>query len=212
MGKRLTSFALSLILLQACNPPQIDGRFIFYLHGGVVQSQGAEAISAYYGKYEYYAILDSLARDGFTVISEVRPKDTQEEDYAHKLIRQIDSLESKGVSRNQITVVGASLGAYIAVELAHLLQDPEMKYVLLGLCSPYAVDHYQKYASEICGNFLSFYESSDQKQSCLEVFNKSSCNLKFEEVRLDMGIDHAFLFKPYPAWVDPLFDWIKRQH
>ena len=46
---------------------------LFYLHGGIVQEQGVNAVSEYYGKYEYLAILDSLSRRGFYVISEARP-------------------------------------------------------------------------------------------------------------------------------------------
>jgi pimeloyl-ACP methyl ester carboxylesterase len=108
--------------------------YLFYLHGGVVQERGANAVSEYYGKYEYHAILDTLANRGFHVISEVRPKDTETEDYARKVRSQIDTLLISGIPPGHIVVVGASLGAYIALETALQLKHPGIKYVLIGLC------------------------------------------------------------------------------
>lgn len=186
-----------------------DQSYLFYLHGGVVQAQGIPAVSSYYGRYEYLKILKTLRSHDFYVISEVRPKDTQEDAYARKVSAQIDSLILSGVPASNIYVVGASLGAYITVDLAHMRQQPDMNYALLGLCSEYALDYYQKYKGKLCGNFLSIYETSDSKGPCQSIFIEPQCGYSFEEKALNMGIDHAFLFKPYDEWVKPLVAWTK---
>jgi pimeloyl-ACP methyl ester carboxylesterase len=183
--------------------------YLFYLHGGVVQDQGIHAVSEYYGKYEYLAILDSLRSRGFQVISEARPKGTEVEDYAAKIAGQVDSLLEKGVSPRKIVIVGASLGAYMALEAAHRLQNSNVSYVLIGLCSEYAVSRYLSYGNNLYGNFLSIFERSDSKASCREIFKDKPAETRFHEIELNMGIDHAFLFKPYDEWVIPMVEWIE---
>lgn len=188
----------------------VSGRYLFYLHGGIIQEQGIDAVSEYYGRYEYLAILDTLEAYGFLVISEARPKGTEEGRYAQKVAAQIDTLLQEGVAPEKIIVLGASLGAYIAVETAHQLQNARIRYALLGLCSDYALDFFSKYRNELPGDFLSIFEKSDQKGSCRTIFTGTSTETKFEEVELNMGIDHAFLYQPYKEWVLPLVEWAKR--
>lgn len=64
------------VLSQSANgflPDNIEPgeHYLFYLHGGIVQQQGVNAVSQYYGAYKYLDILDSLSTRGFNVISEV---------------------------------------------------------------------------------------------------------------------------------------------
>ncbi len=202
------SLKAQLVSTNVPSPASPDAYYLFYLHGGIVQAQGAEAVSPYYGKYEYRAILDSLALQGFHVISEVRPKASEERQYARKVMAQIDSLLEAGVPLEQITVMGASLGAYITMELALMARRPQMKYILLGLCSDYAVELYQRQATELEGRFLSIYEQSDAKGTCRAIFADAQMAAEFNEVALNMGIDHAFLYKPFPEWIAPSVQWI----
>ncbi len=201
---------------QSINPfvpktPDPDQKYIFYLHGGIIQAKGADAVSDYYGKYEYNKILDSLWENGFYVISEVRPKDSKEDEYAKKVQIQIDSLRGGGVPSENIVILGASLGAYIAVEVAYLMKDHKINYALLGLCSDYAVDYYQKYQGELQGRFLSIFESSDSKKSCKSIFIDLPDSSTFTEIKLNMGIDHAFLYKPYQEWLSPFVKWLNQK-
>ena len=192
-------------------PEQIDpeAKYLFYLHGGVVQAQGLPAVSTYYGKYEYKQIVQRLSEQGFHVISEVRPKDSQEKEYADKVSAQIDSLSKAGVPIENISIVGASLGAYITMELALQRNEPDLKYALLGLCSEYAVGLYEGRKMEVKGRFFSIYEASDSKSTCQKLFSPDNKESRFKELRLEMGNDHAFLFKPYKEWLLPLSSWIK---
>ena len=75
-------------------PESIDPakQYLFYLHGQIIEDQGIHAVSAKYGEYEYEAILDELQAYGFVIISERRPRDTDTEIYAHKIVEQVTLL------------------------------------------------------------------------------------------------------------------------
>lgn len=183
-------------------------KYLFYLHGGIVQEQGLNAVSKHFGAYEYLNILDTLRSYGYNVISEARPKGTDEVKYAGKISKQIDTLLNFGVPPENIIVVGASQGAYITVETANKLKNSRINYVIMALCNEYNLKYYSKYQKELCGNFLSIYESSDQKGSCDELLMEKHCKSGYKEVRLSMGNGHGFLYKPYQEWILPLVKWI----
>ena len=186
-----------------------NAKYIFYLHGGIVQAQGANAVSKDYGPYEYQKILDTLASRGYIIISEVRSKDSKEEAYARRVMVQIDYLIEEGVPPKNIFVVGASLGGYIAVEVSYIMNNPQLNFAVIGLCSDYAVEYYQKYKSELCGRFLSIYETTDEKQSCRNLLGEVYCKTGYREVVTHTGIGHGFLYHAYPAWTRPLFAWME---
>jgi hypothetical protein len=184
-------------------------KYLFYLHGGIVQEQGINAVSIQFGEYKYRNIVDTLKGFGYHVISEVRPKGTVEIDYAAKVAMQIDSLLRAKVLPENIIVVGASQGAYIAIEVSWKLKNPEVRYVIMALCWEYSLDYFSKYKTELCGNFLSIYESSDRKGSCDDLLLNKSCKSGYKEIKLSMGNGHGFIFKPFREWVLPLVQWIE---
>jgi hypothetical protein len=187
--------------------PDASQKFLFYLHGGIIQEQGINAISPRFGAYEYMKILDTLRRHGFNVISEARPRGTDEVAYARKVSKQIDTLINRGVAPENIVVVGASQGAYIAIELARQLKNSRISYAILALCSAYALDYFLQDPVELCGNFLSIYENSDSKGSCDKLLAEQYCKTGYKEIRLSMGNGHGFIYKPYREWVMPLVKW-----
>src|SRR4051812_40485965 len=91
------------------------GKIIFYLHGAIVEVQGANAVDTKngYGAYKYLDILDSLRSANDLVISEVRKPGTEAKEYAEMTANKIDSLIKTGNKASDITVVGASKGAVI---------------------------------------------------------------------------------------------------
>ncbi len=113
-------------------PSKVDTlkKYLFYLHGSIIEEQGIRPVSEKYGTYEYEKILKSLAKTGFNVISEPRPKNTDVFNYAKKVVAQIDSLLKSRVPPKNITVIGASKGAGIAVLISHLLKNDELKNVV----------------------------------------------------------------------------------
>ncbi len=185
-----------------------DDTYVFYLHGAIVQQQGANAISDRFGAYEYANIVQAFADKGYQVISEVRPKDAEIARYAVKISNEISHLISAGVPTNSITVVGASMGGYITLEVAYKLKNPDLNFAVLGLCSDHAFEYFSNRSSELCGNFFSIYEKSDGPKSCSKLLDHLSCGKSFKELALNMGNGHGFLYKPYSEWVGPLLEWI----
>jgi len=210
----LTIIALQTSFSQTISsslPPQIDttGKWLFYLHGAIVQQQGINAVSKDFGPYKYLQILDTLKNRGFHVISEARPKDTRPEDWANKISKQMDSLIRAKLPPQNITVVGASAGAEITMEIALHLKNSKINYVIMGMCGPGVDKEYE--GKELCGNFLSIYESSDTHGSCNNIFGQKKCGGSFKEIQINTGKGHGFLYQPYKEWVDPLMKWIKEK-
>src|ERR1041384_3281591 len=123
------------ILTEAPSSPDPKARYLFYLHGRIIEDQGAEnAVSPEFGKYEYAEILDTLADRGFVVISEVRPKNTNIVQYAQKVAEQVNGLLKAGEPPGNITVAGASRGAAITHKISSILHNRDLNFVLLAGC------------------------------------------------------------------------------
>lgn len=206
--------ACLLILLLLCTlaSSATGQKYIFYLHGAILEQQGANAVSPQYGSYEYKAILDSFRVNGFYVISEVRPKNTDAKEYAKKVARQIDSLLKTGVPSGDITVIGASKGGLIAQYVSTLLKNKQINFVILAGCFANATKQYPDLL--LSGNILSIHEKSDDiGLSCEPVKEKSGANIPhFREIEINTGLKHGFLFRPLPDWVKPALQWANGIH
>ncbi|HSR19654.1 MAG TPA: hypothetical protein VLL49_01955, partial [Anaerolineales bacterium] len=90
-------------------PASVDpaGRYLFYLHGRIIEEQGLQAVDPRFGAYEYAAILERLGIPGLTVISEQRERDAYPPTYARRIQDQVETLKRAGVASEHITVVGA---------------------------------------------------------------------------------------------------------
>jgi hypothetical protein len=198
-----TAQSITSSLPKKINP---KSKYIFYLHGRIVEEQGVNAVHNEHGRYEYQKILDTLKNAGFNIISEVRPKDTDPEFYANKVINQIDSLLKAKVAPENITVVGASKGAWITIFISSKLKNAQVNFVIMGTCRDnlnYSLDEFQ-----VCGNILSIYEKSDPwGSSCQKLFGARDCLGKYKEIELNLGLGHGFLYKPYKEWVIPTIEW-----
>jgi hypothetical protein len=188
-----------------------DKRYLFYLHGKIIEDQGLPAVSTDFGEYEYYPILEKLASHGFIVISEQRPKNTDGYRYAQKISGQIDTLLAARIPPEHITVIGASKGAGIAVFISYLLKNQVVNYVLLGTCHPDTIADWKQNRVSLYGNVLAIYDYSDLEYSgsCKEMFRLSAGKglTRYDEIVLQIGSGHGFLFKPLDAWVLPAVKW-----
>ena len=148
-------------------PTQIDpaSRYLFYLHGKILEDQGLPAISPEFGEYEYEEILGVLESYGFVVVSEQRPRNADGWEYAQRTARQVADLLAAGVPPGSITVVGASKGAAIAVTVSYLVGNSEMSYVLLGTCHPSLIDEWRQQGVTLSGNVLAIYDFADDEYS-----------------------------------------------
>jgi hypothetical protein len=193
-------------------PGSIDPakKYMFYLHGKIVEDQGIPAISPDYGEYEYKAILDKLGGYGFVVISEQRPRNTDGVEYARKITDQVMALLNAGVQPKNITIVGASKGAGIAIDVSHLLGNKEINFVIMAICTPGQVEYFKQNQIFLYGNILSIYDAVDEfAGSCQELFSFSEGRgiSRHAEVVLNIGTGHGILYKPLDEWIIPTVQW-----
>jgi hypothetical protein len=206
----------NLILISFIASTTISGqRYLFYLHGRIIEDQGIHAVDSAngYGAYRYEDILDAFRKSGFTVLSEVRQKNTNPLEYAHKVVNQIDSLIKKGIKPDDITVVGASKGAIISMFVSSYLKNKDVNFVFLAGCSEEILQHFPEI--EFCGNILSIYEKSDDKGglSCSQFKDRSPLTIPhYKEIELNTGLRHGFIYKPLPEWIDPAVKWANKNY
>lgn len=195
-------------------PASIDPakRYLFYLHGKIVEDQGIPAVSPDYGVYEYEAILAKLASYGFTVISEQRTKDTDGMKYAGHVADQVTQLLNAGVPAKDITVAGASKGASIVIAVSSFLADKDLNFVLLGTCHPDVVQFSKEQNLVLYGNILTVRDESDELSgSCEELFAFSEGKIaRHQEIVLHVGTGHGILYKPLDEWIIPAVQWAER--
>jgi hypothetical protein len=196
-------------------PDSIDParQYLFYLHGKIIEDQGIPAISPDFGEYEYQEILEALDGYGFVVISEQRPMNTDGVAYASKIAGQVRELLEAGVPAQDITVVGASKGAAIAVYVSHFLENQEINFVIMGICHPEVVEDFKQDQVFLFGNVLSIYDASDDEYagSCQDLFAFSEGRgiSRYDEVVLDIGTGHGILYQPLDEWILPAVEWAK---
>lgn len=185
----------------------VKASYLFYLHGRLIENQGIRPTDPRYGVYEYEEILNTLAAKGFTVISEARAKDTDVNQYAAKVVQQINNLVNAGVRPQHITVLGASKGAVITMRVSTLLKNKDVNFVIMSNCNDWVDQNFQ---IDLYGNVLSIYDFKDEfGQTCQKFFDKAHGLNRHNEVVLKIGTGHAVLYKPMKEWVDLVVDWAK---
>jgi hypothetical protein len=193
-------------------PVSIDPskKYLFYLHGKIIEDQGIPAISPDFGEYEYEAILKELAGYGFVVISEQRPKNADGMKYAGRVAGQVTELLKAGVPAKNITIVGASKGAGIALFISYLLKNEEINIVVMGTCDPDTVKSLKQNNIFLYGNVLAIRDSVDELSgSCQELFAFSEGKgiARHDEIVLHAGTGHGILYKPLDEWIEPAVEW-----
>jgi len=194
------------VILSAA-PKKVDtsARYLFYLHGRIVE-QGRRPISSEYGPYEYDEILNVFKSRGFVVVSEQRPKGSDVEQYAGKVANQVRQLLKAGVPPRNITVVGASQGSFIAMLASTYLKNRDVKFVLIAGCSAEArfLD-----TVDLHGSVLSIYERSDGASSCEKYRADATGIARYEEMQLQTGMRHGFIYRPITEWVEATVSWAR---
>lgn len=184
----------------------VKGKYLFYLHGLIIENEGVRPVSPRFGVYEYEEILETFRQKGFIVISEPRPKGTDPEQYAAKVVEQIKALLKLGVPAEHITVVGASRGGGIAMIASTLLKNRQVKFAIMAACGDW--DVYKKVGIDLYGAILSIYDvKDDMAGTCSDFFRKSTGISKKKEVVLRVGLGHGILYRPLKEWVDPVTEW-----
>ena len=188
-------------------PEKIDpaAKYLFYLHGRIIETEGVRPTSPRHGVYEYEQILQTLAARGFTVMSEARPADTEHVVYARKVVAQIERLLKAGVPARSVTVVGASKGGAIAVFASTLLKNRDVNFVVLAGCGDSGP--YRENKVDLHGRVLSIYDADDLGVSCAKYFKQSTGLKQSGEIEVKLGVGHGLLYRPFKEWVDPAVEW-----
>ena len=196
-------------------PSKVDStkKYLFYLHGRIIEEKGTRPAHPRFGIYEYGKILKTFADSGFTVISEARKKNTNPLEYAKKVVSQIDTLLRKGINPANISVLGASKGAAIAVFVSGLLKNEQVHFIILAICNPSMASYWETNNIQLWGRVLYIHDRSDGIAGSCQPYMKTlrSKGLKeYKEIELNLGLGHGFLYRPYPQWVKPAVDWAKK--
>jgi pimeloyl-ACP methyl ester carboxylesterase len=196
--------------VRAVEPPA--SRHVIYLHGRIVQEQqSARPRHPEFGYYELEKILDAFRNRGFVVSGEMRPKAASVSESADRVAEQIRRLLESGVPADHVTVVGASLGADIALLASARLQNPELRFCLLGACLPESIRAVLAEDGKVpSGHVLVIREASDDLVGpCPEWREDPKFRSTFvaREIVLKTGLSHGFLYRPLPEWVKPVVEW-----
>jgi hypothetical protein len=187
-------------------------RYLFYLHGKIIEDQGIHAVSPEYGVYEYQAILEKFASYGFVVISEQRPKNADGIKSAGDVVEQITELLKAGVIDKNITVVGASKGGAITLFISSLLEKDEVNFIVTGNCDPDTIAFMQQSNMPLHGNVLTIRDAMDDYSgSCQDLFAFSEGKGlgRHEEVVLHTGAGHGLVYKALDEWIIPTVGWAR---
>lgn len=187
-------------------------QYIFFLHNKFLEDHSADEAHPKYGIVEYEKVLHQLKDSSNVILFEKRKPNTDPAVYALKIKKQIDRLIKKGVKAGNITVVGTSQGGYIAQYISWYEKNMELKFVFIG--ASFKDDSLEKDPDfKLYGKILSITEKSDDDHIPLsqqQRFIRS--NIKdFQEIELNTGLNHGFLFKALDAWILPTKEWINRK-
>lgn len=202
----METFALAgpNILTTIPEEPKPDSRFVFYVHGKIIEDQGRQAEHPRFGIYEYDAILEALEARGYVVISEQRKRGTKIGRYGAKIVDQIETLLAKGVPADRITVVGFSKGGKITLSVSARVKAP-IRYVLLASCPGRGI------TSKAHGRVLAIREASDLSVgSCIPLFDRSKRLLEHSELVVKTGGGHGAFYNPNETWLEPTVEWIEK--
>jgi len=188
-------------------PSAIDpgARYLIYLHGAIIETQGTRPTHPRFGVYEYEEILSVLAGRGFTVISEARPSGTEVAEYAEKVADQVRTLIDAGVPPEKITVVGFSKGGMIAILTASVLADDRVNFVFIAACGRW-LDERPEIAPR--GRLLALREASDEMIGpCDGLFARAEGEGERHETVVELGGGHGAFYRPQAEWVDSVVAW-----
>ncbi len=160
-------------------------RHLIYLHGRIVQErQSARPEHPQFGHYELEQILSAFRDRGFV---------------------------ARGVAADHITVVGASMGAGIALVASARLRNHDVRFCILGACLSSNVEQMLADGGKgPVGHVLVVRESSDQfTKDCTDwkPDPRKTPSLVAREIVVATGLDHGYIYRPLPEWVNPVGEW-----
>jgi hypothetical protein len=189
-------------------------RHVIYLHGRIVQEQqSARPHHPEFGYYELEKILEAFRSRGFDVSGEMRPKAASVGESVDRVVEQVRRLLDSGVPPERIAVVGASMGGGIAVLASARLQNPKLRFCVLGVCfSQVEENAVRDNGLRPAGRILVIREASDElTKPCApwKAEGESQSRIVVRETVVNTGLRHGFLYRPLPEWLEPVVEWIE---
>lgn len=198
-------------LPKAAAQPQADRPLLVYLHGRIIEDQGTDAVSDRFGPYDYDAIVARFEAAGFEVLAPVRGPNPDIAAAADDMVTMLRKRIDAGLLPGNITVVGASKGASIAMLIADRLGEWQSKTVLLAGCAPAVLDWAEREDIALRGHVLAIRDLADNfSGSCAPLFARSPHLMMAEELDVGTGLGHGLLYRPLNAWVAPTIAWARR--
>lgn len=186
-------------------------RHLIYLHGRIVQDQqNPRPRHERYGHYEMKEIVEALRRNGLVVTAEIRPKSISVDEAADRTVEQVRRLLESGVPADHVTVLGASMGAAIALRTAVRLKEPDVRFILLSPCLSANVPAVAKEEGAYpVGHVLAVREESDIPSTDCSPWSsdESPPGLHAQEIVVNTGLGHGFLYRPLDSWLLPAVQW-----
>jgi hypothetical protein len=120
---------------------------------------------------------------------------------------QIDTLFRAGVRPENLLLLGASAGSHIVMHVSSRLKNKQIRYVIMGGCWP---ETYKDYLGiELYGKFLSIVETTDPHGTCYKIFEGRKHLSSHNEIKLNTGLSHGFIYKGHKEWIDPIVRWFE---
>lgn len=209
-------------------PASIDAnkKYLFFQHGLSVEQLGPDSYSKEFRKtYDTTGLTNALAKAGYLVIAEFRPKGSRVPAYADKISGQITQLLAAGVPPENIAVVGHSKGGYITIATATRLANPGIRYAILAGCALPSARNiggadaratYEKLVADtqgqLKGRILSQYDTTDDWMGSCKDLQAANAGLTIEESAIQSGyaagMGHSLFYTPEPIWFEPLVKWL----
>jgi pimeloyl-ACP methyl ester carboxylesterase len=145
------------------------------------------------------------------VSGEIRPKAASVTESADRVVAQVRRLLASGVPADRITVVGASMGAAIALAASARLRNPDVRFCVLGACLSESVRGLLADEGKgPSGHVLSIREATDDSTGACKPWKTDADSrslLVAREIVVNTGLSHGFLYRPLPEWVNPVVEW-----
>lgn len=182
-------------------------KHLFYVHGCCIKNKSDPKAKA------YETIVQNLKNSGFDVHFELRTADIHDSDtqavaYAATIADQVRDLLAKGITPEDITVAGYSLGSRITLVASGLIANPKLNFVLLAGCpinSPATPIDYFK----VKGRILSVRDAKDEKFGSCD--GRLPEDVTYKELVLNSGEGHSVFrlgdSKYLKLWIEPLVAW-----
>jgi len=105
------------------------------------------------------------------------------------------------------------MGAGIALLASARLQNQDLRYCLLGAClAESARELLRAEGKGPKGHVLSIREASDETTRDCPPWKEGlvpGAGLDAREIVVDTGLSHGFLYRPLPAWMNPVMEWAR---